>query len=135
MLVCGRCLFEIAPFRASHLNPAAAGNRAYDDEDGDEEVAKDDKASHGQPQTSSTVAAAAGEGAEEEEEEARPRKRTIRWLDEAAGDIESYDVKRQKAVEAGLEAQTPMSAWALKLKEEQKAFAEAMASMKGIQDE
>jgi hypothetical protein len=31
--------------------------------------------------------------------------------------------------------QKPMSAWALKLKEEQKAFAEAMSSMKGINDD
>jgi hypothetical protein len=74
------------------------------------------------------------EEVEEEEEDRGPRKRKIRWLDETAGNIESYDAKRSKAIEAGMEAQKPSSSWALKLKEEQQAFAEAMASMKGLDD-
>jgi hypothetical protein len=75
-----------------------------------------------------------GREEEEEEEDRGPRKRKIRWLDETAGNIESYDAKRSKAIEAGMEAQKPSSSWALKLKEEQQAFAEAMASMKGLDD-
>jgi len=35
------------------------------------------------------------------QEDNRPRKRRIQWLDESAGNLESYDCQRQKAVEAG----------------------------------
>ena len=65
------------------------------------------------------------------------RKRGIRWLDEEShGNIESYDCKRQKAVDAAKNAAAaPLSPWALKLKEEQKAFAVAMANMQPEDDE
>lgn len=181
-----------------------ATNRAYDDDEADEDAAKDKgHAVSGAPtQPPSGNEAGDGAGGEEEAEDSRPRKRRIQWLDETAGYIESYDCKRQKAVDAGLEAQVclciigwnarqvrksfvhggygcigyvvyeldcacqgryvecqgryvecwytslfcvtpcqlgrrqkPMSAWALKLKEEQKAFAEAMSSMKGMHDD
>ena len=50
--------------------------------------------------------------------------------------IESNDCKRQKAVDAAKSAAAaPLSPWALKLQEEQKAFAAAMANMQPEDDE
>jgi hypothetical protein len=63
----------------------------------------------------------------EEREGAHVQKRKVRWMDEDSyGNIESYDYKRQKIIDAGRQAQNPLSAWALKLMEEQKVFAAAM---------
>ena len=164
---------------------------AYDDDDGGEEEGGSGNAEASAGGQGQGAAVKEGEGREEEEEEeedSRPRKRKIRWLDETAGNIESYDVKRQKAhnagvcvclvggilvcagagcrcadrtgricahacmharlsatthvvclcvrarasadkIPSGIEAQTPSSSWALKLKEEQQAFAEVILCM------
>ena len=81
--------------------------RAYDDDDADDDAAKDKAHAASEAPTQPPSAKEAGDGAgeEEEAEDSGPRKRKIRWLDETAGGIESYDCKRQKAVDAGIEAQ------------------------------
>lgn len=106
---CGLARSAVGPRQplTSYLSCLLCCYRAYDDED---EESKNDKASQGK---SAPTGAAFGGGQEQEEHKAegdddtdtRPRKRTIRWLDETSGEIESYDCKRQKAVEAGREAQ------------------------------
>ena len=78
---------------------------AYDDDDGGEEEGGSGNAEASAGGQGQGAAVKEGEGRveeEKEEEDSRPRKRKIRWLDETAGNIESYDVKRQKAHNAGV---------------------------------
>jgi len=83
----------------------------------------------GKEAVTSTKAKEKNQEAEEEEEGVGRKRRGIRWKDEEEGDIESFDVKRARMREAGREAaHKPVSAWALKLREEQLAFAKATAA-------